>query len=246
MTRRYRKPPIVEAICEFRFEPGDWDSAMLGLVWEHVKQKFPKRQDVQKLGVEIVPTPSGAEHKVTQRPMVRYVAEDGRVFMQVGPHFMSVNHLAPYTGWEDFRPLIETAFNAYQREAKAKMVTRIGLRYINRVELPESPVELEEYLELRPFVGSALPHDHASFIVGVDFPFNEGRDVLRLQVATTQPEREGDVALILDLDHFTLKPTGVPVDQVSSSWLESAHTRVEDAFEAAITNKLRLMFDEIG
>ncbi|MGQ0654564.1 MAG: TIGR04255 family protein [Betaproteobacteria bacterium] len=44
MPKKYKNPPIIEAICEFRFsETSPWDLTIPGLIYELVKDKFPKR-----------------------------------------------------------------------------------------------------------------------------------------------------------------------------------------------------------
>ena len=41
---KYRKSPIVEVVCEFRFLPGEpWDAAIPGLVYSKLADVFPKR-----------------------------------------------------------------------------------------------------------------------------------------------------------------------------------------------------------
>jgi uncharacterized protein (TIGR04255 family) len=243
-TRKYANPPIVEAVCEFRFEPGDWDNAIPGLIWEQVKTLFPKRRNVVRLDVQSVPGPSGFQHKVRQESLMQYLQHGDKLFMQVGPDVLTVNHLAPYTSWEEFRPLMLKGFEAYRAQAKPKAITRIGLRYINRFELPGDRVELEDILEFRPHIGDRLPEDHASFIVGAEFLFERKRDVLRLQVASAVPAKQAQLALVLDLDYFTLLPDeAVWTDIVG--WLELAHGHVENAFEGSITDRLRQTFGEV-
>lgn len=240
---RYAHPPIVEAVCEFRFEPGDWDNAIPGLIWERVKVLFPKRRDAVRLEFQSVPGPGGFEQRVIQQPLIQYLQEDEKLFMQVGPSVLTVNRLAPYASWQEFKPLIQQAFEVYSEQASPKATTRIGLRYINRFELPGDKVDLEDILEFRPYMGKELPKDHASFTVGAEFLFEQNRDVLRLQVASTKPLRESRLALILDLDYFSLLPdTSVCAD--IGEWLEVAHRHIEDAFEASITDSLRRTFEE--
>ncbi len=245
MTRKYRKPPIVEAVCEFRFEPGNWDNAMPGLIWEQVKIPFPKRRDAVRFEVQSVPGPGSFEQRVIQESLIQYLQEDEKLFMQVGSNVLTVNRLAPYANWQEFKPLIQQAFQAYSRQASPKAITRIGLRYINRIELPGDKVDLKALLEFRPHVGDALPKDHTSFTVGAEFLFEGNRDVLRLQVATAKPERESRLALILDLDYFSLLPDRTISDDIAQ-WLEVAHGHIEDAFEASITDTLRQSFEEVG
>ena len=50
MGRRYKNPPIVEALCEFEFISSQpWDLTIPGLIYEKVKDEFPdKRQQIGK------------------------------------------------------------------------------------------------------------------------------------------------------------------------------------------------------
>ena len=244
MRRRYSKSPIVEAVCEFRFEPGDWDNVIPGLIWEQVRSLFPKRRNAVRLDVESVPGVGGFEHKVTQESLTQYLEEDERRFMQVGPKALTVNHLAPYTSWQEFKPLIQQAFHVYSQEAKPKAKTRIGLRYINRIILPDEKIDLADVLEFRPHIGAALPKDHVSFTVGAEFPFEQGRDILRLQAASTVPDHKRRIGILLDLDYFTLLPDSVGSGE-NADWLEVAHAHIEDAFEGSITDRLRQIFEEV-
>jgi uncharacterized protein (TIGR04255 family) len=244
MGRRYAKSPIVEAVCEFRFEPEEWDNGMPGLIWEQVQEQFPKRRNAVRFEVQSVPGLDGFGQRVTHEPLTQFLQEDGKLFMQVGPNVLMVNHQAPYTTWQQFKPLILQGFEAYGGQAKPKALARIGLRYINRIELPGEKVELESILEFRPYIGQALPKDHASFTVGAEFLFEGNRDVLRLQVASAVPVHESRLALILDLDYFTLLPDPA-VSSDTVQWLEVAHGHIEDAFEGSITENLRRTFEEV-
>jgi uncharacterized protein (TIGR04255 family) len=241
---RYAQPPIVEAVCEFRFEPGDWDNAIPGLIWEQVQKQFPKRRNAARFDLQSVAGPGGLQHRLKQESLIQYLQDDERRFMQVGQDVLTVNHLAPYTSWEEFRPLILEGLEAYRAQAKPKAITRIGLRYINRFELPGDRVELEDILEFRPHIGEKLPKDHASFTVGAEFLFEQNRDVLRLQVASAAPVEQPRLALILDLDYFTLLPDSAISSDIVN-WLEVAHGHIEDAFEGSITDTLRRTFAKV-
>jgi uncharacterized protein (TIGR04255 family) len=50
MGKRYKKPPIVEALFEFQFVPGrEWDLTIPGLIYKKVKRRFPNRK--QQIGI---------------------------------------------------------------------------------------------------------------------------------------------------------------------------------------------------
>ncbi|MBL7075352.1 TIGR04255 family protein [candidate division KSB1 bacterium] len=65
MGKRYKNPPIAEAICEFQFELNSpWDLVMPGLVYEQVKRTFPKRHQVKVLDVGVSADPEEVEKQV--------------------------------------------------------------------------------------------------------------------------------------------------------------------------------------
>ena len=42
MSRVYRYSPLVEALCEFQFAEGEWDWTVPGLMYQEIKETFPK------------------------------------------------------------------------------------------------------------------------------------------------------------------------------------------------------------
>ncbi len=242
MRRKYNNPPIIEAVCEIRFEPGEkWDSTRFGLIWEKVQVVFPQREELRHLDVRLVPGPEGVQQKVTGQARVKYLQQDGLSFMQVGENVVSVHRLKPYRTWAEFKPVIVKGFSAYTQQAKPSGIRRAGLRYINRIPIPAQNGELVDYFDFLPSVGPAMLKEYGPFIVGIDVPFEEGRDGLRIQLASAQPESDDEVPVMLDLDYRTLRADSLSLDGVEE-WLELAHGRVEDTFEGCIKDALRNMF----
>jgi len=245
MGRKYKKPPIIEALCEFRFVPGEeWDITFPGLFYEKVRDDFPKKRTSRRMQFRAI---SEAEDPHIQQEItefIQFLQEDEKVLVQVAPNLLSVNHLKPYPTWNEFRPMILDNLCKYREVANPKGITRIGLRYINRIELPGEDIELEEYFDFYPHLGNKLPQEHGSFIVGVQLMFEGGRDILKLELASEKYERPRAFTMLFDLDYFLNKPDGVSMDKIEE-WIEIAHTRVEETFEACITEKLRRLFEEV-
>jgi uncharacterized protein (TIGR04255 family) len=118
---------------------------------------------------------------------------------------------------------------------------RIGLRYINQLEIPGETLDLDQYLNFRPFVGPGLPQLLQGFILGIQMPYDEERDMLRLQLTTIEATAAGVSTLLLDMDYYLARPEGIVLD-ATFDWLERAHTRVQSVFENCLTDKLRSLF----
>lgn len=245
MGKKYKNPPIIEALCEFHFEPSvPWDLAIPGLVYEKIREDFPKRRQAKAFEVNVAAGPGGVEQRLVSTERMQFLRDDEKALIQIDRDLLAVNHLKPYPTWQEFLPCIRQGFDAYLEIAKPKGAQRIRLRYINRIEIPGQRIELKDYFEFHPFVGPKLPQDFGSFIVGVQIPYKDSRDILRLQLANATVEKSDMVAVMLDLDYFLAQPGQVLLDTVFK-WVENAHDYTEEVFEACITDRLRNIFEEV-
>ena len=245
MGREYDNPPIIEAVCEFRLPPDtQWDLTIPGLVFEEVRSGFPNREQrlVQKLEV------SRAGQRIDQRmrteERVVFLTEDRKTFIQLGPNLLAINQLKPYPIWEQFKSSIEKSFGALRNVVSLKSLERIGLRYINRIEIPETEPNLRDYLEFRPSLGKSLPNTIESLNLGCVFSFSDHRDSCRVQLTNAASDVPKTSCFILDIDYFLAQPKTIAVTE-AMQWLENAHAKVEDLFEGCITDRLRAIFQEV-
>ena len=246
MGRKYANPPVEEAICEFRLTPETrWDLTVSGLLYERLKQTFPQKEQLTIQERELTQGAHGLQEQIRTSERLRFFSEDRTRLAQVGLRMVAVNALKPYPGWAGFKPKIEIAWRSLQEIVPVEGFERIGLRYINRVELDGPNVQLNEYLDFYPFLGPRLPQRFVSFLAGVEFSYADDRDRCRLQLAPVPIlGKEGKAVFMLDLDYFLIRPRGVAVED-ALAWVEEAHSRVEDVFEGCITDKLREMFEEV-
>jgi uncharacterized protein (TIGR04255 family) len=241
----YRNAPLAEAVCEFRFLPGEpWDITFFGLLYEKVKPEYEIREKVTQIQSGGSPGPAGTFSMVFgSQETLRVSRPDRSSFIQVSPNILSVHHVPPYPGWAGFVRLIRFAFDAYIETAKPKAFERIGLRCINHIRIPGASVELADYFDFYPFVGPNLPKDHFDIICGMSTSFDEAQSILRIILRTIPSADESSVLpFMLDLDYFVQTPGRVGLADVTK-WLEVAHTRMKGGFEGAIKDRLRAIFN---
>lgn len=244
MGRKYVNPPVVEAVCEFRFGPSTpWDESIVAKVHEKVRHVFPREEKRYIHELEVVQTESGIEQKLGQTERFLFLSEDGNEFIQIGPQLLATNRLKPYTSWEAYQPHIDLAFRSFMGIAAVDEIERIGLRYINRIEIPLSNVTLDDYFEFRPYTGDRLPSAMAAFRLGSLFAFDDGRDVCKIELATGGAETSELSVFLLDIDYFLPNAHSLEAHQ-ALGWVGAAHRRVEDVFEGCITDRLRMAFEE--
>lgn len=235
---KYIRSPIVEAICEFHFSPGiEWDDTIPGLIYEELRGEFPKRKQVKTYEVGLDIEKEGIQQNVIATDRVQFIQESDSVTIQISPNYVSINHVAPYTSWENFIKNIDVALLAYRKIAEPTGIKQISIRYLNLINLDEREnIELKDYFHFYPFTGSGVPQDFDSFILGIESPITE---TSKLKIQMTNKS----TSIILDITYNYDK--GPVFDELFTN-LDFAHEHIQSSFEGIITDKLREMFRQEG
>ncbi len=237
----YKNSPIVEAICEFRFDPSsEWDLTIPGLLYPKLEDDFPTRRGRTTGNIQI----QDDRAELSRTDIAQFFSEDEKAFVQVYPHTLSVNVLTPYPSWKKFGSWISDAYSKYIQLAEPKGISRIGLRYINVITLRnvEGALSINDYLKIGPTGPPEYSDTVSSFNMTMEFDHEGERDRLRVALSSVPSEQEGEVKLRLDLDYYLNEPNSVELGSVTE-WVEAAHAHVEDTFEASIHDKLRDRFN---
>jgi uncharacterized protein (TIGR04255 family) len=245
VTKTYENPPVIEALCEFQFDPiQPWDWTIPGLVYDKVKNHFPKKRQANVLNVELEPQEKGVAQRVKGGvARMQFLREDETALIQVGPDLLVVNQLKPYPAWVVFKKLILDSLQTYWDIVHPRGFRRIELRYINRIETSEGSVDLDRYFTVAPKVPDPVPQTFLSFIIRTEIPFENEEGLLILAFGSALPEMPVKRAFILDLDFITVRPEQLDLT-TAMDWVERAHTQIEKTFEACITDETRRLFTE--
>lgn len=245
MARTYTKPPLIEAVCDFRFSSSQpWDWTIPGLFYEQIQDRFPIKEQLNT--VETIIDPSQGKFVQQAQPKLQFSSENRDVVIQIGPDNLSVHKLPPYDSWANFKNRIFEHLQIYSKAAHPSGLTNIALRYINHIELSHADEELEDYFRVMPQVPSPIPQIFPSFLLNLDIPYNSPESGLRITFGTVVPKKPGSFAYILDLN-MSSKNDSVPSNDQVMEWLETAHERVEGAFDASFTDKAHCeIFGEVS
>jgi uncharacterized protein (TIGR04255 family) len=244
MARRYERSPLIEAVCEFRFVPADpWDWTIPGLVWQKLAADYPRKQAKPFLeGAGAMPDLPLDLRGVSR---LQFLSESGDRMVQIGSDLLAVNALKPYPGWVTFRDHVLTGLSAYCGVAMPSGLTRIGLRYINRVEVEGPEVDLSRYVRAAPAMPQGLEATVRGFLSISDLDVDGGQRQLRFQLGSAQPERPDTAAFAFDLDMASRDDSAPKLDGVEA-WLDRSHELVELAFDATFTDEAhRELFREV-
>jgi len=161
----------------------------------------------------------------------------------IQPRGMTFNHLPPYSSWEVFQPEARQLWERYVKFVKPEAVTRVALRYINRIEIPEVTFETNDYFHLYPQIPDMIPQDMSAFFMQIQMPqVDLGPDVTAaINFAPVQPSREHSTSILLDIDVFALRNLSTSSDEVFNL-LDVIRARKNKLFEACITDRTRKLF----
>lgn len=248
--RRYRNPPITEALCEFLFRPGpEWDLTVPGKLHLQLGSEYAgKPQGQTSIEVQLHDGQPPGVRRREHLARVRLLTADQKRIVSVGRDVMSVHVLRPYQdaaleehgGWEEFRSRISRALDAYWAVAQPTAIARIGIRYINKIVIPHRPVELEDYLRSALPRVSGLPQQIGGFLVRVDYTHSEDVRLVLTEGLTEAPA--GHVAVMLDLD-VIWKGTEPVQRKDAMQKVTELRDLEREAFEALITDQARALFD---
>ena len=203
---RFEKAPITEALLDIRAQlPRKIDLARLETFHDVVKDKYPTKRErvLWQFGFQAQPGATPETHKPSGGPDgYLFLSPDERQMAQARLDGFTLNRLKPYDKWETFRDEAKQLWQHYIRIASPECVTRLALRYINRIEIPLPIRDLKDYILTTPEVAPGLPQSLDSFFMRLVLPEP------RLQAAaivtlTIEPIKDNKILpLIFDIDVF--------------------------------------------
>jgi uncharacterized protein (TIGR04255 family) len=242
--RMYKKPPVAQAVCEFKFlSDNPWDWTIPGLIYQNIQNRFPGKQQEKGFEIQITAQPQKVERTTVPSTLTKmqFLNESKSEMVQVGPDLLAVNILSNYPGWDSFRGLIQEQLKIYREVARPVSFQRIGLRYMNHIQFPVPNIETTDYFNYYPKLPDSIAQTHGPFTMQVLHAYNDDRDALALRMAINVPLAPR-LVIILDLDYHLITPKGVKLDE-AEAWIDQAHDKVETMFEACITDKARELFE---
>ncbi len=239
---KYLNPPIQEAICEVHFELSEPLSLQkiesLKPVWS---ASYPDQKIVQERSVNFHLSPEGFQTKegnLGHRLICK--SADGKRLVQVSGFFIATNQLKPYPGWEElFRDTILGRFDDLQKAIGLLKFKRVGLRYINRIDVPQVPLAWGEWFKLELPAPSLPGFKQREFQMQFHQELTKGRRFI-INLAALPP-RDGKVSpVMLDLDLVWEGASREPGELRQT--LEHVHGPHRLVFEAYLSNKVRTLF----
>jgi uncharacterized protein (TIGR04255 family) len=174
--KSYKKPPIIEAVIEVRFQES-LSNEQLEKVFLKQKAKFTV-QKIEEFGIRLSHNDKTGTQAETSSSLVGFKLidnADNSNIVQIKHNSVSVSRFPPYEGWPSLLETFVRYFDLYTNK-KFKTTSRIGVRYINRIDIPFSndKITLENYFKIYPKFPKKFP-DINRFVVNSISPIDSDR-----------------------------------------------------------------------
>jgi len=129
-----------------------------------------------------------------------YTSVDGKYIVQARLDGFTLSRLQPYDNWESFRDEGKRLWEHYIAIAMPNLVSRLALRYINRLELPMPFKDFKEYILTTPEIAPALPQGLKTFFMRLEVPHDEYQAIAIVTETIEPPPNDQFLPLIFDID----------------------------------------------
>lgn len=242
--RTYSNPPVVEAFCEVYFTAVEWDTLSHQLFHKEVKERFPKMEKRMA-----APTGTLKSQERTDVKTERFLcfSKEGNQLIQVSSEFLVFNQLVPFLPFHEWGEGFLCAVSKYIGLFSPEEVDRIGVKYINRIEIPQRRVTMNDYFTIYPSLPLGSGNVHGPFLIDCVIPQGTANHILTINFSSMEREEPGEDSQAFRLEFYeqALIEKFLTEDELREQ-VGIAHSNVVHAFEGSITDNLRSLFDREG
>ena len=237
----YKQPPITEAVIAINFaKPIDPEEA--AKVSDKFSVHYPQHQNVENVKVALQIDKDQTKSQVDREIGHRRSSPDVTELLVLWRSAFVVSQLAPYPGWDEFFQRFVRDWKLWKRTTGFRTIGRLGVRYINRIDIPMSgPVlEYENFLNVYPKLPDSLGAVGAYAVQAV-LPIRDIGCNLTINSAVVPAPVLGHASFVIDQD--IAKEVDPPQsDEAIYELLNEIRVRKNNVFEACISNRARELF----
>jgi len=253
----FKSPTILEALCEvhFRVSPEHpWTATKPGDFFQHVCTDYPTIEPIVEQAVQLTigPDKMPRQEFLAPRLKFKFTHRDSAhpTLLQVSDSTFALNCLSPYPGWETMKAKLLSAWAIFREQAQPVEITRIGLRYINRVRRLSKDEQPSYWLRETELIPAAVLKSREGFSFRLELRLDDHNRLFTTIAHAMGPDTGEFGALFFDVDRVVER--GVTThDNALDSAMETLHEDVWNVFvNAKNKNYDRLLnretFDVVG
>lgn len=242
----YVHAPITEAVIGINFADHLTEADLLS-VQRKLSENYPVHQPVENLHLSFQIGPGKDNKKTANTEVASEIAHrlgtaDMSELVVLMPGSIGVSQMAPYPGWDHFYGRFIRDWKAVRRVLGFKLISRIGVRYINRIDIPaEGPVvDHERYLNLYPRVTDKYGPLNA-YAIQAEVFMEDLSCKLILNSAVVPSPILNTASFLIDQD--ISQENNVPQkDEDIFALITQIRLRKNDVFESCVTDDARALF----
>jgi uncharacterized protein (TIGR04255 family) len=242
-TPPYPKAPITEAVIHLQVGGNATADEQEKLV-KRFGADYPQSKKLSGLSVTVNTT--GGAATVEQRAQgFRLTNSDQTDILLVFPNGIATARLAPYPGWPHLRKRAEAAWAQWRRTVTSSQINRIGIRNINRIDVPirdRPAINFDTYLHFRPLVPHITGGPLRGYLLQVTFPAPSSHwNVSIASSIVAPPPLIDNISFLLDIDVFRSEQIPGREDELWTV-IDEARAIKNTIFERCITDETRKLF----
>jgi uncharacterized protein (TIGR04255 family) len=206
---------------------------------ERLGEDYRDLETITEQGIQVVIGKDGpVPQLLPPRLKIKFKHASAPIVVQASQNTFVINALSPYRGWQSFRADILAVWPSFIDVAKPNLISRIGMRYINRI-VRESREESPGYW-LRPtnYLPQIVLSSGPNFMSRLEHRLtSSSRLVVTLAHDETNPaEHFGCILFDIDrIDESTINANSSDVGDI----LDQLHEDIWDVFSSAIGDRLK-------
>lgn len=239
---RYPHAPITEAVIDIQVTASvSVDQLAKAVTGE---SDYPTVEKLHAASGAMVFGPEANTSATAKTELVGYLCRstDGLQIYQARRNGFTFSRLAEYTSWAEISGEARRLWAKYRSIATPTDITRIALRYVNRLDIPLPLQDFFIYLRTAPQLSPDLPQGLSGYFMQLQLPVPDiqGACVIN-QTIIEPPAKPNTVAVVLDIDVFRI--SDVATDE-THLWeqLEQLRHEKNRIFESCITDEARRLF----
>ncbi len=217
------RAPIVEAVIEFRARvEAKWVEEDISRRLGESLTEYPNRQSLTQgsftAHIQLGPRDSTDQESESAPTFmrqgwlgVRATESDGLQIAQFKADGFSFSRLAPYESWDQFRTEALRLWEIHRSLSESTEIARIGVRFINRLEVPIDGLEFGDYFRGFPDNPGDLPTAEFLYQDSMGVPGHPYIVKLARTFQLPQADNATTLSLLLDIDAFCPEPCPVEV-----------------------------------
>lgn len=236
------KAPIVEALIDFRVLPQvEIDVDELRDLGNEVGIEYSNKEPLNLFSTQIDFNQGQLQQSAQAHSKVGWLFRAPNQVAQFRVNGFTFSRLEPYTTWGEVFGEAIRLWKIYVTKARPKQVSRIAVRYLNRMRV-QAPAELTSFLTAPPVLPGPISQNIRDFLSRIHVSDTK-RNASAVIIQALEPQVESSViSLLLDIDAYRDGLAMDPSDPSIPTSFELLRQLKNEIFFASVTEQAVEMY----